>query len=162
MLAKVTLSILVAMFVVLTGVAIAQHEEDAFVGQKAPELKESPVWINSNALKLEGLRGKVVLLSFWAFDCPFCAEAVPHIVEWHGKYAAQGLVVIGVHTPRIDEEKDLAKLRAAVTKKGIRYPVVVDNKYDIWGDYLCNVWPSHFVIDQQGVIQLNHSGHGRY
>jgi thiol-disulfide isomerase/thioredoxin len=162
MLARITLSILLAAFVAFTSIAAVQHPEDAFAGQKAPELKESPTWINSDALKLEGLRGKVVLLSFWAFDCPYCAEAVPNVVQWHEKYASQGLVVIGVHTPRIDAEKDLGKLREAVAKKAIRYPVVVDNKYDIWGDYLCNVWPSHFVIDQQGVIQLSHSGHGRY
>jgi peroxiredoxin len=72
------------------------------------------------------------------------------------------LVVIGVHTPRLDYEKDVPRIREAVTKKGIKYPVVVDSKYDIWSDYLCNVWPSHFVIDQQGVIQLSHSGVGRY
>jgi thiol-disulfide isomerase/thioredoxin len=145
-----------------TGIGIAQHPEDAFVGQKAPVLKESPTWLNSTPLQLESLRGKVVLLNFWAFDCPFCAEAVPHVIEWHKKYADQGLVVIGVHTPRIDAEKDVNKLKEAVSKKGIKYAVVVDNKYDIWSDYLCNVWPSHFVIDQQGVIQLSHSGHGRY
>lgn len=162
MIAKLTLSILVTTFLALTGVAIGQHPEDAFVGQKAPELKPSPTWINTPALKLEALRGKVILLNFWAFDCPYCAEAIPYVVQWNEKYSADGLVVIGVHTPRIDAEKDLAKLRDAITKKGIKYPVVVDNNYDIWGDYLCNVWPSHFVIDQQGVIQLSHSGHGRY
>ena len=139
-----------------------QHEEDAFVGQKAPELKPSPTWINTSPLKLESLKGKVVLLQFWAFDCPYCAEATPRMIAMYDKYAKDGLVVIGVHTPRLDYEKDLPKLRDAVTKKGIKYPVVVDNKYDIWSDYLCNVWPSHFVIDQQGVIQLSHSGLGRY
>lgn len=159
---KVTLSILVISLLALTGIAIGQHPEDAFVGQKAPELKESPTWINSAPLKLESLRGKVVLIDFWAFDCPYCAEAMPYIMQWHEKYAADGLVVVGVHTPRIDYEKDVPKLREAITKKGIKYPVVVDNKYEIWGDYLCNVWPSHFLVDQQGVIQLSHSGHGRY
>jgi thiol-disulfide isomerase/thioredoxin len=148
--------------VLWTSAAIAQHEEDAFVGQKAPELKPSPDWINTSPLKLESLKGKVVLLSFWAFDCPYCAEAVPQLVSLNEKYAKDGLVIVGVHTPRLDYEKDPAKIREAVTKKGIKYPVVVDNKYDIWSDYLCNVWPSHFVIDQQGVIQLSHSGVGRY
>jgi len=167
MLTKTTLTTLV-MAVLFSGAAggapgrVAQHEEDAFVGQKAPELKESPVWINTAPLKLEALKGKVVLLEFWAFDCPFCAEATPHVIEWNQKYAKDGLVVIGVHTPRLDYEKDVPKIREAVTKKGIKYPVVVDSKYDIWSDYLCNVWPSHFVIDQQGVIQLSHSGVGRY
>ncbi|HTG72642.1 MAG TPA: redoxin domain-containing protein, partial [Terriglobia bacterium] len=78
------------------------------------------------------------------------------------KYAKDGLVVVAVHTPRVDYEKDEKRIREAVQKKGIKYPVVVDSKYDIWSDYLCNVWPSRFVIDQQGVIQLSHSGVGRY
>jgi len=161
MLTRATLIALVAA-VLCTSAAIAQHEEDAFVGQKAPELKPSPTWINTQPLKLESLKGKVVLLNFWAFDCPYCAEATPYVVGWHEKYAKDGLVVIGVHTPRLDYEKDVAKIREAVTRKNIKYPVVVDSKYDIWSDYLCNVWPSHFVIDQQGVIQLSHSGVGRY
>jgi thiol-disulfide isomerase/thioredoxin len=163
MLTKTTLLVLVTA-VLLTSVAAAamQHEEDAFVGQKAPELKPSPTWINSTPLKLESLKGKVVLLQFWAFDCPFCAEATPKVIALNEKYSKQGLVVIGVHTPRLDHEKDLAKLREAVAKKGIKYAVVADNKYDIWSDYLCNVWPSHFVIDQEGKIQLSHNGLGRY
>lgn len=161
MLTRFTLIALCAA-VLTTTVAFAQHEDDIFVGQNAPELKKQPVWINTAPLTLESLRGKVVLLEFWAFDCPFCAEATPHVKEWHDKYARDGLVIIGVHTPRVEYEKDEAKIREAVKKQGIRYPVVVDTGYDIWSDYLCNVWPSHFVIDQKGVIQLSHSGVGRY
>jgi thiol-disulfide isomerase/thioredoxin len=103
-----------------------------------------------------------VLLDFWAYDCPFCAEAMPHIKELHEKYSKDGLVIIGVHTPRIDYEKDVARVKEAVSLKGIKYPVVIDNDYLMWTDYLCAAWPSHFVIDQQGVIQLSHSGTGRY
>ena len=161
MLSRITL-LLLCVAVLFTSVAIAQHEEDAFVGQKAPELKKVPVWLNSTPLTLQSLRGKVVLLQFWAFDCPFCAEATPHVIEWNEKYAKSGLVVVAVHVPRVDYEKDQAKIRDALRKKGIKYAVAVDNKYDIWSDYLCNVWPSHFVIDQDGVIQLSHSGVGRY
>jgi len=148
--------------IAFTAVAFAQHPEDAFLGQKAPELKGTDIWINTAPLTLASLHGKVVLVDFWAFDCPYCAEALPHVKEWHAKYAKDGLVVIGVHVPRIDDEKDVAKIRQAVVKKGIEYPVVVDNKYAIWSDYLCNVWPSHFVVDQNGVIQLSHSGTERY
>jgi thiol-disulfide isomerase/thioredoxin len=154
--------LLLCVATLFTSVAIAQHEEDAFVGQKAPELKKMPVWLNSAPLTLQSLRGKVVLLQFWSFDCPFCAEATPHVIEWNEKYAKNGLVVVAVHVPRVDYEKQESKVRDAVRKKGIKYPVVIDNKYDIWTDYLCNVWPSHFVIDQNGVIQLSHSGVGRY
>jgi thiol-disulfide isomerase/thioredoxin len=157
MLARITLA-----FLMFTGIAFGQHADDAFVGQKAPELKEGDVWINTPALTLESLRGKVVLLNFWAYDCEFCADALPHVKAWHDKYAKEGLVIIGVHTPRIDYEKEIPKVRDAVMEKGIEYPVVADNKFQIWSDYLCNVWPSHFVIDQEGVIQLSRSGNGRY
>ena len=161
MLTRITLIALCAA-VFLSSAAIAQHEDDVFVGQKAPELKKQPVWLNTTPQTLESLRGKVVLLQFWAFDCPFCAEATPRVIEWNQKYAKDGLVVVGVHTPRVDYEKDEKKLREAIASKSIKYPVVMDNEYEIWADYLCNVWPSHFVIDQQGVIQLSHSGVGRY
>jgi thiol-disulfide isomerase/thioredoxin len=153
---------LVIALLLTTTVAWAQHPDDVFVGQKAPELKGGEIWINSAPLKLEDLKGKVVLIDFWAFDCPFCAEAMPHIKEMYDKYAKDGLVIIGVHTPRIDYEKDIPKIKEAVVKKGIKYPVVVDNKYQMWSDYLCNTWPSHFVVDQDGVIQLSHSGTERY
>src|SRR6188474_3133812 len=101
MLTRITLIVLCAM-VVFSSVAIAQHEEDVFVGQKAPELKKLPVWLNSAPLSLEALRGKVVLLQFWAFDCPFCAEATPKVIDWHQKYSKDGLVVIAVHVPRVE------------------------------------------------------------
>jgi len=113
----------------MTTVTWAQHPDDVFVGQKAPELKGGDAWINSGALKLDTLRGKVVLIDFWAFDCPFCAEAMPHVKEMYDKYAKDGLVVIGVHVPRIDYEKEIPKIKDAVTKKGIKYPVVIDNTY---------------------------------
>jgi peroxiredoxin len=145
-----------------TNSAWAQHPDDAFVGQKAPELKDGETWINTKPLKLEELRGKVVLISFWAYDCPFCAETLPHQKALFEKYQKDGLVIVGVHTPRIDYEKDIAKVREAVTKKEIKFPVVVDNKYQIWSDYLCNTWPSHFVVDQEGVIQLSRSGTEHY
>ena len=157
MLRRLILAVLIS-----TGVAWAQHPDDVFVGQKAPELKDGDAWMNSPPLKLEQLRGKVVLIDFWAWDCPFCAQAMPHVKEMYDKYAKDGLVVIGVHVPRIDYEKDIPKIKEAVAKKGIKYPVVVDNKYQIWSDYLCNTWPSHFVVDQNGVIQFSHSGTERY
>ena len=146
---------------VLSGAAWAQHPDDAFVGQKAPEITSKP-WINSKPLKLDDLRGKVVLIEFWAFDCPNCAEAMPHIKKLHEKYSKDGLVVIGVHTPRIDYEKDIDQVREAVKQKRIAYPVVIDNEYKTWSNYLCDAWPSHYVVDQEGVIQLSRTGVGRY
>ena len=150
-----------SLLLVLAVLAIAQQPDDAFVGQMAPELKVGE-WFNSEPLSLEGLRGKVVLLDFWAWDCPECAQALPHITEWHSKYADQGLVIIGVHTPRIEYEKDIGKLQETMAAKSIEYPVATDHEYLTWLDYLNNAWPSHFVVDKQGVIQLSHTGTGRY
>ena len=149
-------------FFMLAAVASAQRPDDEFVGQKAPDLKPQEVWINSAPLKLESLRGKVVLIEFWAWDCEFCAQMTPHMKEWHEKYEKDGLVIIAVHVPRFEYEKDIPKVKEAVAAKGIKYPVVVDNEYQLWSDYLCDVWPSSYLVDKEGVIQLSHSGVGRY
>ena len=139
----------------------AQHADDVFVGQDAPALQTSE-WINSDPLTLEELRGKVVLIDFWAWDCPECAKTLPRLKDLHAKYADQGLVIIGVHTPRAEYEKNVADVRRTVETKGIGYPVTIDHEYLTWRDYLCNAWPTHYVVDQQGVIQLSHTGIGRY
>ena len=119
-------------------------------------------WLNSAPLGPADLAGKVVLVDFWTYTCINWLRTLAYVRAWAEKYGDQGLVVIGVHVPRIDYEKEIPKIKDAVAKKGITYPVVVDNKYQIWSDYLCNTWPSHFVVDQNGVIQLSHSGTERY
>ena len=135
----------------------------ALPAERAPEIRSSDTWINSDGpLTLKSLRGKVVVIDFWAFDCDPCKETVPHVEALYEKYREQGLTVIGVHTPRADYEKDVAKLREAVKRMGIRYPVVVDNKQKIFSDYRCDLWPTQFVIDRQGLIRLSHGGVGRY
>ncbi len=159
---RTRLGVALAVVVLLSAVtAAAQHPDDAFAGQKAPRLKSSE-WINTAPLTLEELRGKVVLIDFWAYDCPECAKTMPHLKEMHAKYARQGLVIIGVHTPRIDYEKDVDQVRLSVKEKGIEYPVTIDNEYLTWSDYLCAAWPTHFVVDKDGTIQLSHTGIGRY
>jgi len=134
-------------------------EADAY---KAREIRKSDTWINSNALTLKSLRGKVVVVDFWAFDCEPCIEAMPHVNELYDRYGRDGLVVIGVHTPRADYEKDVAQLRSAIARMGIKFPVVVDDKQKIFRDYLCDLWPSQFVIDRNGIVRYSHGGVGRY
>ncbi len=129
---------------------------------KAKEIRKSDIWINSKPLSLKSLRGKVVVLDFWAFDCDPCIETMPHVVELYDKYAKEGVVFIGIHTPRIEIEHDVTKLRVAIEKMGIRFPVVVDDKEKIFRDYLCDLWPSQFVIDKQGIVRYSHGGVGRY
>ena len=135
----------------------------ALPAERAPEIRSSDTWINSDVpLTLKSLKGTVILIDFWAFDCDPCKETVPHIEALYEKYSQEGLTVIGVHTPRADYEKDVAKLREAVKRMGIRYQVVADNKQKIFADYRCDLWPTLFVIDRQGFIRLVHGGVGRY
>lgn len=155
------LTILTTILLSTTILSAGQVSKD-FGTYKAKELRKSDVWINSKPLTLKSLKGKVVVIDFWAFDCDPCIETMPHIIDLYNKYSKDGLVVIGVHTPRIDIEHDVTKLRAAVEKMGIQFPVVVDDKEKIFRDYLCDLWPSQFVIDKQGIVRYSHGGVGRY
>jgi thiol-disulfide isomerase/thioredoxin len=153
---------LAALMLLCSAVLYAGQASKDFGTYKARELRNSDVWINSKPLTLKSLKGKVVVIDFWAFDCDPCIETMPHVIDLYDKYSKDGLVVIGVHTPRIDIEHDVSKLREAVVKMGIKFPVVVDDKEKMFRDYLCDLWPSQFVIDQQGIVRYSHGGVGRY
>jgi len=142
--------------------ALAAPQTNDISSYKARELRDSKVWINGGPFTLKSLKGKVVVLDFWAFDCEPCIEAMPHVNELYREYAPDGLVVVGVHTPRADYERNVAKLREAVQKLGIQFPVVVDDKQKMFRDYLCDLWPSQFVIDRNGIVRYSHGGVGRY
>src|SRR4030095_5596836 len=131
----------IAGLLLLPTVAFAGQIPADFGAYKAKEIRKSDLWINGNPTSLKSLRGKVVVVDFWAFDCEPCIQAMPHIQELYDKYAPQGLVVIGVHTPRAEYERDVAKLRIAIKKMGIKFPVVVDDKQKLFRDYLCDLWP---------------------
>ena len=155
----VATAILATLFI---GTSLPAQTSEDFGTYKAKELKSSGKWINGAPLTLKSLRGKVVLVEFWAFDCEPCIQAMPRIIALHDKYAKDGLVIIGVHTPRADYEKDETKLRQAMEKMGITFPVVVDDKEKLFKAYQCDLWPSLFVIDQMGIVRFNHGGVGRY
>jgi thiol-disulfide isomerase/thioredoxin len=152
---------IIPLLIVFAGMIFAGQSFD-FGTYKARELRKSGVWINSSPLTLKALRGKVVVIDFWAFDCEPCIQAMPRIKELYNEYSSEGLIVIGVHTPRAEYEKDVSKLREAITRMGIQFPVVVDEKQKMFRDYLCDLWPSQFVIDRSGVVRYSHGGVGRY
>src|SRR5438034_10313444 len=98
---------LVVALLLTNGVAWAQHPDDVFVGQKAPELKDGDAWINSAPLKLVQLRGKVVLIDFWAWDCRLGAAAMTHSKDLYAKYGDDRLAPIAVHVPHTDHKPDV-------------------------------------------------------
>lgn len=135
--------------------------EVAETGMAAP-LNGATEWINSPALSMEALRGKVVLVDFWTYSCINCLRTLPYLKAWDEKYREQGLVIVGVHAPEFAFEKDLHNVEQAVRELGIRYPVAVDNQYAIWNAYQNEYWPAHYLIDAQGHIRHEHFGEGAY
>jgi len=128
----------------------------------APELNNE-VWLNTETpLRLASLRGQVVLLEMWTFDCINCRNVIPSLRGWHETYAEQGLVIIGNHYPEFRHEADLDNLKAAVERLEIEYPVAQDNDGETWRAYGNHFWPTLYLIDKQGHIRYRHIGEGRY
>ncbi len=131
------------------------------VGKPAPEI-DAVEWLNSKPLSMAKLHGKVVLVDFWTYSCINCQKTLPHMKKWHEKYAKKGLVIIGVHTPEFDFEKDLENVKSALAKYGIKYPVAVDSDYRAWNNYRNRWWPRKFLVNKNGMIVYDHAGEGAY
>ena len=119
-------------------------------------------WINSDPLTLEQLRGKVVLLDFWTYTCVNCIRTFPFLKLWHSRYADDGLVILGIHTPEFDFERDYDNVVEATEENGIVWPVAQDNEFATWQAYENRYWPAKYLIDQDGVIRYTHFGEGKY
>jgi thiol-disulfide isomerase/thioredoxin len=129
---------------------------------QAPALAGITDWINSDPLTMASLRGKVVLVHFWTFACINCIHVQPYVKEWYDRYAAAGLVVIGVHTPELSFERDLDNVRAAVADDGVTFPVAVDPSFATWNAYGNHYWPAFYFVDRQGRIRHVYAGEGDY
>jgi thiol-disulfide isomerase/thioredoxin len=121
---------------------------------KAPEFghTSSTEWLNSPPLRVAALRGKVVLVEFWAFECVNCLRSVEWIHGIQEQYKDQNLVVIGVHTPELPQERSADNLRKAVAKLNITYPVMLDTDYSYWQAMGNRYWPAFYLIDAQGRV----------
>ncbi len=127
-----------------------------------PPLTGAKGWLNSPPLTTEGLRGKVVLVDFWAYSCINCLRTMPYVNAWYRHYKDSGLVVLGVHSPEFAFEKDTGNVLAAVKKFDIRHPVALDNELKIWKAFNNRFWPAHYFVDAQGQIRGHHFGEGKY
>lgn len=128
----------------------------------AAELRNQ-VWFNTDApLRLADLRGRVVLLEFWSFDCPGCRLVVPYLRDWHARYADAGLTVIGVHSPEAVTSQQDADLAAALAQLDIPYPVTDDHDGASWRAYGQRIRPTIYLIDKRGNIRYQRIGAGAY
>lgn len=132
--------------------------------REAPGLAGIAAYINTaGAEELAAeIDGKVVLYDIWTYSCINCVRTLPHLTAWSEKYAGDGLVVVGIHSPEFEFEKDEANVRRAVEKHGIEYPVVMDNDMETWDAFKNRYWPHRFLADHEGYIRYDHIGEGAY
>jgi thiol-disulfide isomerase/thioredoxin len=128
----------------------------------APEVTGITAWINSEPTSLAALRGRVILVHFWTFGCINCIHVQPHVKAWYDRYAGDGFVVLGVHTPELSFERDIDNVRDAVAKADVRFPVAFDPAYSTWNAYRNSYWPAFYFVDKAGRIRHVHFGEGDY
>ncbi len=152
---------------ILAGAFVAPIETSA--GDKSlpiegqlPSLGSATEWLNSPPLTAAGLRGKVVLVDFWTYTCINWLRTLPYVRAWAEKYKDQGLVVIGVHTPEFEFEKNLDNVRRAAKDMRVEYPIAIDSRYAIWNAFSNQYWPALYFIDAQGRIRHHQFGEGDY
>ncbi|MDQ7997960.1 MAG: thioredoxin family protein [Luteibacter sp.] len=148
-----------ALLVALTAFAAATP---AMAAQTAPEFAGIANWQNSRPLTMKSLRGKVVLIDFWAYSCINCLRTLPHVTRWYDQYKDKGLVIVGVHSPEFAFEKQDGNVRDAIAKYNIKYPVAQDNDLETWDAWDNQYWPAEYLVDQRGNVIAHHFGEGNY
>jgi cytochrome c biogenesis protein CcdA/thiol-disulfide isomerase/thioredoxin len=131
----------------------------------APAFSGIQQWLNTPGGKpvtLAALKGKVVLVDFWAYSCINCQRELPHVEAWAKDYAADGLEVVGVHTPEYAFEHVPSNVAAGARRLGLTFPVALDNSYDTWTAYDNQSWPASYLIDASGQIRHVSIGEGDY
>ena len=128
----------------------------------APELIGITGWINTDPFTLQQLHGKVVLIDFWTYSCINCIRTFPYLKDWYAKYEDKGFVIVGVHTPEFEFEKNINNIKDAVQRFGLKYPVAVDSNFQTWQNFNNHFWPAHSLVDQEGIVRSFHFGEGAY
>ena len=127
-----------------------------------PSLDGATAWLNSSPVTTEGLRGRVVVVDFWTYTCINWLRTLPFVHAWANEYEADGLVVIGVHTPEFRIEHDIESVRRATQEMNIEYPIAIDNEYAVWEAFANHYWPALYFVDARGEIRHHHFGEGDY
>lgn len=132
------------------------------VGMPALPVLPAVDWLNATPGIVDSLRGKVVLVDFWDYTCVNCIRTMPYLKEWYKRYAKDGLVIIGIHSPEFAFAKKRANLSAAVEKFGLKYPVVMDNDFKLWNEFGNQSWPEEYLFDRHRILRYTHIGEGEY
>jgi thiol-disulfide isomerase/thioredoxin len=115
-------------------------------------------WINSPPLSMTELRGQVVLIDFWTFDCWNCYRSFPWLNEVNGKFTGQGLRIVSVHSPEFRRERELERVAAKVREFKLEHPVMIDNDFSYWKALGNQYWPAFYLIDKRGQLRYRFAG----
>ena len=129
---------------------------------RMPSFEGATGWLNSDPLHAEDLREHVVLVDFWTYTCVNWLRTFPYVRAWAEKYRADGLVVVGVHTPEFPFEHDFENVTRMVGELGVTFPVATDNDFAVWEAFANRAWPAVYLADAEGALRFNHWGEGRY
>src|SRR5436309_15817285 len=129
----------------------------------APDLIGIADYVNTTPDELKSaMKDKVVIYDFWTYSCINCIRTFPYLKAWNEKYADKGLLIIGVHSPEFEFEKDINNVKMAVAKYGLKYPTVLDNDHSTWNAFGNRYWPAEYLVDSSGHIRHTHFGEGAY
>ena len=156
--------IILLMLLIINCELIAK-EGDELIGKPAPEWGKLE-WMNSQPLKLNELKDKVVLIRWWTETCPFCAASAPALNEFHDTFKDKDLVVIGMYHPKPPGPRRQKTLEKAVERLGFEFPIALDMDWRTLRRYWLakggHRWTSvSFLIDKGGKIRYIHPG-GEY
>jgi len=131
--------------------------------KKAPNLVGIEHYLNTTPEELtKEIENSVVLYDIWTYSCINCIRTLPYITSWDEKYSDQGLLIVGIHSPEFEFEKNPENVKIAIEKYNINYPVVLDNDMKTWKAFENNYWPRKYIADHEGNIRYDHIGEGGY
>ncbi|MBT3328832.1 MAG: redoxin domain-containing protein [Nitrosopumilus sp.] len=131
--------------------------------KKAPNLVGIEHYLNTTPEELtKEIEKSVVLYDIWTYSCINCIRTLPYITSWDEKYSDQGLLIVGIHSPEFEFEKNPENVKIAIEKYNINYPVVLDNDMKTWKAFENNYWPRKYIADHEGNIRYDHIGEGGY
>jgi thiol-disulfide isomerase/thioredoxin len=154
---------IVFLFMLFTGLDEFSLTNLDLESRKAPNLVGIAHYLNTSSEELtKKMKDKVILYDIWTYSCINCIRTLPFITSWDEKYSDQGLLIIGIHSPEFEFEKDPQNVKIAIEKYGITYPVVMDNDMKTWKAFENNYWPRKYIADHEGKIRYDHIGEGSY
>jgi peroxiredoxin len=124
----------------------------------APEFVAGSIWINSKPLSLADLKGKVAVVHFWTHGCINCIHNYPAYQAWHTDFKDKGVVIVGIHSPEFESEKDVGRIERKAKENGLKFPIIIDNDMKHWKAWGNRYWPSIYLVDKSGQVQFRWDG----